>query len=353
MGANQEHIEKFDEIGNGHKPDALHNLDRISLLQSQNDQQQTPSKVIELSHLDHNSGGHAAPDAMVRLPENFDPNKPINLVIYNHGFYDSAKTSFAGANLDEQMKSAPPNTILVSPEWQSRPAEKNSNEGPLAARGAFRGMLEDAFKQIPELKGKSLDDVAKIGIISHSAGYTPAMSEIYDNGLESKISSVTLLDSLYNGAGFDKWLKDNIQDLSSGEKQFSNIFLHSRNKGTELSSKYEANRVEKMLADAGLPKTSLFEDYSHEKEVLGAEDFQKHSIIFKQSAATDSDKTPHMSLPNLYVGELERGASLRESSDESGSSRSSGALGSSVDHLERNPWLNIQVDDQGAEHRHW
>jgi len=350
MGANQEHGEKSESFADGQKHDVLSNLDRISLLRNQEEpSKQTSSKIVELPHLEHNSGKHAAPDAMVRLPENFDPNKPINLVIYNHGFYDSAKSSFYGANLDEQMKSAPPNTILVSPEWQSRPAAKSSDEGGLSAPGAFKGMLEDIFKRIPELDGKSLDDVAKISIISHSAGYTPAMSEIYDNGLEGKISSVTLLDSLYNGTGFDKWLKDNIRELNSGEKQFSNIFLHSRNKGTELCSKYEAARLEKMLADAGLPKTSLLEDYSHEQQVLGADDFRKHSIIFKESAATHSDKTPHMSLPNLYVGEIERAASQRDNN----ATLSGGTVDSSPEHLERNPWLNIQIDDEGAEHRHW
>jgi hypothetical protein len=194
---------------------------------------------------------------MVLLPKNFDPSKPIHLVVYDHGWYDNAKSAYNKSHLAEQMAKAPPNTVLIVPEWQKTPGSSGPEggvQGEFSKPGFLSGMVQEIFDKTPELKNKTLADVDHIGIISHSAGFHAAESEVYNNGeFSKKIDSVTLLDSLYNGQGFDKWIQDNINDLSAGTKHFHNIF----NSSTAKNSKAQAERVQKMLKDAGLPADSV------------------------------------------------------------------------------------------------
>ncbi|MBX9724838.1 MAG: hypothetical protein K2X81_25760 [Candidatus Obscuribacterales bacterium] len=259
------------------------------------------SKVFELN-LKHGSGQQGHPDAVVRLPENFDPSKPIHLSIYNHGWRSSAHSSFREADLDNQMRNAAPNTILIVPEWQRSPSASNSDQGRFSEPGMFKGMLQEILSKTPGLQGKSLEDIDRIDIISHSAGFNPTESEIYKNGLGDKVKSITLLDSLYSGSGFDRWLKDNISDLSAGKKQFNNIYF-----GTAGNSEAQAERVKGMLAHAGLPLGALSDDRSHPNKVMSSDELAAHPINFRKSTVSvDKLGGPHMSLPNLYVGSVER-----------------------------------------------
>jgi hypothetical protein len=269
----------------------------------------TPAKLYELAQLKHNAGNAKGPDAMVRVPENFDPTKPINIVIYNHGFFDSAKSAVTNADLSEQMAKAPPNTVLIVPEWQKKPASATSDQGTFEKSGQFKGMLQDIFDGTPELKGKSLQNVDHIGIVSHSAGYEPTESELYNNDFGDKVNSVTLLDSLYDAKGLDPWIEKNLKDLSSGKKQFTNILGDS----TAAHSKALAQRVEEMLGKAGLPKSSMLTDYTHGQDVMDGATLAQHPIIFKYSNATIDGKGPHMSLPNLYLDKVEMAAALHQS----------------------------------------
>ena len=140
------------------------------------------------------------------------------------------------------MRNAPPNTVLIVPEWQRTPTANNGDQGRFAEAGMFKGMLEEALSKTPGLEGKTLKDVDSISIISHSAGFNPSISELYNNGLGDKVKSVTLLDSLYNGHAFDRWIEDNIKDLSTGKKQFNKHLF-----GTAAESQAQAERVKAML----------------------------------------------------------------------------------------------------------
>jgi len=262
----------------------------------------TGGKVDELHGLEHRTGDYNTPDAMVLLPKDFDPSKPINLVVYDHGWYDNAKSAYENAHLAEQMTKAPPNTVLIVPEWQKYPGSSGTaggDQGASAGQDFMSGMVQDIFDKTTELKGKTLADVEHIGIISHSAGYHAADSELYNNAeFSKKIDSVTLLDSLYDGGGFDQWLQDNIKDLSAGTKHFNNIF----NTTTAKNSKAQEERVEKMLKDAGLPTDSLSKDYEHDGELAKPGQLRRHTIVFR------STSTPHMEIPQKYPAIVEAAA---------------------------------------------
>lgn len=257
-------------------------------------------RVYELRRLNNRAADHMGPDAVVRLPANFDPSKPINLVIYNHGWGSTAQSSYRDNKLSEQMKDVPPNTVLIVPEWQRNAGANSGDQGNFKTSGLFANMLQEIFDKTPSLKGKSLSDVASISIFAHSAGYGPAETEIYKNGLGNKVTSITLLDALYDGTGFDSWIRSNASDLAAGRKQFYNFF-----QGTANYSKQLATRMQALL-----PSSAILQDYSNPNSVMDANTIAKYPVIFKYSTATDGGLAPHYSMPHLYVGPVESAARM-------------------------------------------
>lgn len=220
-------------------------------------------------------------------------------MIYNHGFRSNVRSSFQETGMDSQMKNAPANTVLIMPEWQAKPASESSNQGRFSEPGRFKAMMQEVFDKTPGLAGKSFNDVANISIVAHSAGYAPSETEIYKNGLGHKVNSITLLDALYDNHGFDRWLKDNIHDLSSGRKQFNNFYS-----GTSGNSTEQANRIRQMLKGAGLSESGFYHERSNGQRVLEPAHLAAHSIVFKYSNATVAGLGAHMSMPNLYIGRV-------------------------------------------------
>jgi lysophospholipase L1-like esterase len=281
--------------------------DRIGSLQSRD--AESPAQTFELRGLNHRAADHRTPDAVVRLPQNFDAGKPIHLAIYNHGFGSTASSAYAQNRLNEHMAAAPPNTVLIVPEWQVSPGSRSGAQGRLKEAGMFKGMLQEVFDKTPGLASRTLKDVDSISILAHSAGYGPTETQIYQNGLGGKVKSITLLDALYDGHGFDRWLHENIKDLGQGSKQFNNFFF-----GTAAASKEQAQRINRMLSEAGMPASSMVQDYKSGGRIMDAAQIADHSIVFKYSSATDGKSGgPHLSMPGLYVAQVERAAALKAS----------------------------------------
>jgi len=254
-------------------------------------------QVYEMRDLRYRSADHSSADALVYIPSGFDPSKPVHLVVYNHGHGSTVSSAFVDSEIGKQLDSAPPNTVLIMPEWQETAGAKNGRSGRFNDPGRFANMVNEIFTRTPGLQGKTLDDVDNISIIGHSAGYQPSETEIYKNGLGNKVTSVTLLDCLYDGTGFDSWIQDNIYDLSSGRKQFNNFFC-----GTNSASQAQARRVQAMLDRAGLPRSSMVADFSNSRYLLDTSDIANHGIVFKYSTISKDGRGAHSSMPNLYLG---------------------------------------------------
>lgn len=256
---------------------------------------QTPERVIELFKMNNRSADHAGPDAVVRLPKNFDPNKPINLVIYNHGWGDTVKSSYSNTGMGQQLDNAPPNTVLILPEWQAQAGASNGNQGRFSEAGRIRSFLQEVLDKTPGLNGKTLNDVKNIDVISHSAGDNATLSLVNNNGLEKKITSLTLLDSMYNTTtGFDNWIQMNIHELANGTKQFRNIYF---DKAARVEA--QADRVRDMMRRARLDAQSIYHDKQNGQSVMDASDMAKHGIVFRYSRVGGGDAHGHM--PKVYI----------------------------------------------------
>ncbi|MDR3613359.1 MAG: hypothetical protein P4L53_07325 [Candidatus Obscuribacterales bacterium] len=255
-----------------------------------------PAKSVELHNLRNGSGQRETADAVLRVPANFDPTKPIHLVVYNHGYGDTASSSYANAKLDQQFHDAPPNTILIVPEWQASPASRTGADGRFGEHGRFKNLVDEAFSKTPGLQGLNTNNIDSIALIGHSAGFKGVERELYNNGLSKKVNSITMLDAMYDPTGMDPWLRNNIQALSDGSKRFVNV-----SNDTFPQSRAQAGRIKEMLRAAGLPSSNVYEDYNNSGSVMDLNKLQQHSIAFKYSEATVPGKGEHMSIPNLYV----------------------------------------------------
>jgi hypothetical protein len=250
--------------------------------------------------LSRHTGNHGKADAVVYIPAGFDRSKPVNVVVYNHGHNNDAAACFNSAQLARQMENAPPNTILIIPEWQKTPHTANSDMGNSGQNGYFRGMFEEIFQRTPALSGLRLDDVAGISIYSHSAGYNPTIKQLYNNGLGDKIKSVTMLDSLYNGTAFDRWIQANIHDLAAGRKHFENFYS-----GTADQSLAQARRIKDMLQRAGLPRDAMIVDDRAGQSVMDSSTIASRGIVFKRSTKSVSGQGAHSSVASIYVGQTQ------------------------------------------------
>jgi hypothetical protein len=259
-----------------------------------------PGDVYEF-RLAHNAGNHATSDAVVRVPRNFDPSQPIHLVIFNHGMYDNARSSFDKFNLNAQMEKAPPNTILVVPEWMAQPAGgRNTNQGNFRNPNTFPAMLQDVFNSLsqndPRFRGKSLNDVDSIGIVAHSAGGSPAMTEM-SGMLQSKVNSVTLLAAYYSGNTsnfFSQWISANRNELAQGTKRFYNFYDNS----TAGFSQNQAGQIQRMMP----PGTRMMFDLRG-NTIAGTDDIARNSIIVQNAS-----RVGHMNLPTTFIGRVEEAA---------------------------------------------
>jgi len=278
--------------------------------QKQTVQKQAAANVemYGLEDMDHRVADHGTPDALVYLSPGYDKTKPIHLVIYNHGMMTDLKQVEDTWKISEFMKQAGPNTVLIAPEWAVHPHDLSSDAGDFNKAGFFKDMLTEVFQKVPELQGRSLNDVSEIQLSSFSGGLYALVSELEKNGLEDKVQTITLYDSLYNGHALDNWLQKNIADLSADKKQYYNFYFH-----TWPASVQQMHRIKQMLAAKKLPIHCLRCDLEDPHTVMPPEKVATRSIVFKNTMANiDTVFTGHMATPRTYIPVVLKAMALRQ-----------------------------------------
>lgn len=252
-------------------------------------------EVYEHMRLQHRTAAHKTPDALVLIAAEFDDRLPIHLLIYNHGLTNDVREAARIWRLREQMTHAPANTVVVLPEWAARPQEFSIKAGRFHEPGFFAAMLKEIMSKTPGLRNMTFADIETIGVITYSGGNSAAVTEIERNGLGSKITNVTLYDSLYKPYAFDSWLKRNIRQLASNQKQFHNFFFDTRKNSLD-----QLRRVKQMRASAGIKDASMVSDLNQSRTVLDAKTIAANGIVFKYSSLRNLRNIAHMSVPFTY-----------------------------------------------------
>jgi hypothetical protein len=93
--------------------------------------------------------------------------------------------------------------------------------GRMAEPGYFRTFVEELLRRsfAPGLGGpRSLDDLADITIIGHSAGHLPLAAVLDRGDLDNKIRNIILLDALYDGMtdAYARWVE---RGLAAGQER--------------------------------------------------------------------------------------------------------------------------------------
>ena len=164
---------------------------------------------------------------VAHLPAGFDATQPIHLVLFFHGS-DQCVAQVAlsgdvvcrpgarprkGWGLAWRHDDAATNTVFVAPQfilWGGGTA------GKMGERGYFRAFVEELLRDTlaPGLGGpRTLDDVADITIVAHSAGHMPLAAILDRRDLDDKVTNVVLLDALYDGrvGTYVRWLERGIE----------------------------------------------------------------------------------------------------------------------------------------------
>jgi hypothetical protein len=167
---------------------------------------------------------------VAHLPAGFDATEPIHLVLYLHGA-DQCVARLAlsgdvvckpgwrprkGWELASRHDDAATNTAFVAPQFL---LWGGGSAGKMADRGYFRSFVEEVLSDTlaPGLGGpRTLDDVADITIVAHSAGHMPLSAILDRQDLDDKVKNVVLLDALYDGrvGTYVRWLE---RGMASGD----------------------------------------------------------------------------------------------------------------------------------------
>ncbi len=169
---------------------------------------------------------------VAHVPAGFDTAQPVHLVLFLHGSGQCAAQIAlsgdvvcrpgarprAGSGLAWRHDDAATNTVFVAPQFL---LWGGGTPGKMADRGYFRSFVEELLRDTlaPGLGGpRTLDDVADITIVAHSAGHMPLSAILDGQDLDDKVKNVVLLDALYDGrvGTYVRWLE---RGNASGESR--------------------------------------------------------------------------------------------------------------------------------------
>jgi hypothetical protein len=167
---------------------------------------------------------------VVHVPENFDGQAPLHLVLFFHGSdqcvaqitmagdvtCEPGKPADVGAGFAWRLDEAGTMSLFAAPQFL---LWGGGAVGRMGEAGYFRGFVQELVGSsfVPGLGGpRSLDDVADITIIAHSAGHLPLVALLELGDLDDKVRNVVLVDALYDGIvePYARWLE---RGLAAGQ----------------------------------------------------------------------------------------------------------------------------------------
>lgn len=158
----------------------------------------------------------SAPNVIVHAPAGFDAAKPLDLVVFLHGYSGCVAVLMGkgesrcrrgdapreGWDLGAHHDAAGKNTLFIVPQlaFMQRDGRAGAFAKPLGFQAFLRELL--SLTLVSQLGGpRQLVDIASITLVAHSAGFTTALSILEQGGVSEHVKAVVLLDALYGGTG--------------------------------------------------------------------------------------------------------------------------------------------------------
>ncbi len=162
--------------------------------------------------------GVAHPNALVYVPAGLDRRAPLSVVVFFHGWHGCASV-VAGADvapcvphghrrvplgLVRQMRAARADAVLIVPQFAMDVAA--TEPGTFRDDGGFRRFLAEILARIePHVGLHRVDDLARVVLASHSAGFVPLLHALERGGVP--VTEVALFDSMYDHrVRFEHWV---------------------------------------------------------------------------------------------------------------------------------------------------
>jgi pimeloyl-ACP methyl ester carboxylesterase len=208
-----------------------------------------------------------APSVLVHAPGHLDRAAPLRLVVFLHGYSGCARVLMGagptrcregdrrlrGWDLAGIHDAAGTNTLLLVPqlEWMKR----SGKPGCFGKQGCFRRFLGETLAALSrELGGaRTLDDVASITLLAHSAGFQTAAAILQHGDVGELVHHVVLYDALYARAPvFARWIA---QSPVTGAKLISihlgrgKTYQHSRTLHRIARRRLGAEHVARVKSD--------------------------------------------------------------------------------------------------------
>jgi hypothetical protein len=158
---------------------------------------------------------------VVDVPNNLDPSKPINFMTYFNGFGSSYSDEYREKHLGDQMKNAPPNTVLIAARWQDQEHSRNPAHSTFDRNGDLRGVLGQVFQGVPELHRQGLQPGDTLGLSGFSAGYNAVGKVLSDRALASRVTNIVMLDS--PSSAVHQFVSDHLGDFANGTRRLSMV----------------------------------------------------------------------------------------------------------------------------------
>jgi hypothetical protein len=159
-------------------------------------------------------GKHKHDDVAIYIPENFDPKKPVEIVVSFHGH----KASLEGdviqrqkmAEQAEELAGQGRNIIFVAPQMAYKMA--NSNAGRLNEAGAvnrFLGRISaEAAKEYnrthDDKTGREVFDKAALTVAGYSGGGHAVAEMVSHPAVRQRLDKIILADALYSSGDTKK-----------------------------------------------------------------------------------------------------------------------------------------------------
>jgi pimeloyl-ACP methyl ester carboxylesterase len=193
-----------------------------------------------------------APNVIVHAPAGFDAHKPLDLVVFLHGYSGCVSVLMGqgesrcragdaareGWDLAAHHDAAGKNTLFIVPQLAFM--QRDGRAGAFAKPLGFQSFLRELLGQTlaSDLGGaRSLQDVSSITLVAHSAGFTTALAILEHGGVSDRVKAVVLLDALYGGtAGYARYARAHVPDglrfislhLGQGDTHRENRSLYKR-----------------------------------------------------------------------------------------------------------------------------
>lgn len=177
----------------------------------------------------------SAPGALVFIPAGVDRSRPLDVVIFFHGYNGCAAAVASpepipchpggprrGAlDLIGQFRASGRAAVLIIPQLALE--SQLGAPGQLGLRGGLRRMLQETLDALAsQLGAQAVDALGSVRVMAHSGGYEAALAVLHRGEVE--VQQVAFFDALYTGIPtLSAWLVPGLRDPFLG-RRFVSVF---------------------------------------------------------------------------------------------------------------------------------